>query len=121
MPKRNRSRSRTDEAVYLALIAAQQGWPQNKVNDELQSLIARNLDLVAPNAIDTFKSEFNKFANPRLNGYLAVISRLAKKVCDAQKAGGKLRYNHELSKFCNRAIKHSGGPGAAIKEIEAEL
>ena len=121
MPKRNRSRTRTEEAISLAMTATQQGWTQKRVDQELDGLIARNPDLIDSKAIETFKIEFYKFANPRLSGYLSTISRLANRTIDAQKAGGKLRYNHELSKFCNRALKHPGGPGAAIREIEAEL
>jgi hypothetical protein len=107
--------------MSLATIARQQGWTENKINDELKGLIARNPDLVEQKAIETFKLEFSKFADPRLNGFLTKISKLANKVIDAQEAGGKLRYNHELIKFCNRALRHPGGPGAAIEEIEAEL
>lgn len=121
MPKRNRSRTRTEEAVCLAVIATQQGWKQDRVDNELEDLIARNPDLIDVKARKTFKSEFYKFADPKLSGYLLTISKLANRVIDAQEAGGKLRYNHELSKFCNRALKHPLGPGAAIKEIEAEL
>lgn len=121
MPKRNRSRTRTEEALSLAVTATQQGWKQDRVDNELEGLIARNSDLIDVKARNTFKSEFYKFANPRLNGYLLTISKLADRAIDAQEAGGKLRYNHELSKFCNRALKHPEGPGAAIKDIEAEL
>lgn len=121
MSKRSRSKTRIEEAMLLAKTASQQGWPQKRVEQELDGLIARNTDLIDPKAIKTFKLEFYKLADPRLSGYLDTISRLANQAIDAQEAGGKLRYNHELSKFCNRALKHSGGPGAAIREIEAEL
>ena len=121
MSKCNRSRTRTEEALSLATTAAQQGWTQDRVDRELESSIARNLDLVELNAINTFKSEFYKFAHPRLNGFLPAIRRLADRAIDAQEPNGKRRFNHELSKFCNRALKHHAGLGVAIREIEAEL
>jgi hypothetical protein len=121
MPKRKRTRTRTEEALSLAVTSTQQGWNRKRVSDELEGLIARNSDLIDEKSIETFRSEFYRFADPRLNGFLPKIDGLAKRKIDAQEAGGKLRYNHELSKFCKRALDHPMGPEVAIREIESEL
>ena len=118
MPKRNRTRTRTNEATALAITVNQQGWTEDRIENELATLVARNPDLVDIKSIETFKLEFRKFANPRLAGHLSKLVALASRRIDEQDAGGKLRYNHELSKFCNIALKHPKGPGIAIKEIE---
>jgi hypothetical protein len=121
MPKRNRTRSRLEQFYNLALASHQRGWPEQLTARELEILIDKNVDLVEEKAKQTARREFWAMANPQLNGFLEPLYRLAERKMADEPPGTKLRINHEVKNFCDRAVKHPIGPGGTLREIEAEL
>jgi len=121
MPKRNRTRQRTDEFLALSLQAHQGGWSEERVAAEIEILLMKNPDLVDEAATNTARSEARLMAHPRLRPWIQNISDLAERIMAKEPAGTKKRYNHELRSICRHALEHPRGVGAALLGLESRL
>ena len=117
MPKRNRTQQRFDELFALAQQCHRAGLTETQSDDQFQSWVSQNPDLVDDKAITTARSEYRKMAHPRLSGSLPHIRALAQAIMDKEPAGTSLRFNHEFFKICRFARDHRVSVSAALREL----
>jgi hypothetical protein len=120
MPKRKLPNRRLDELYNLALNRHKLGWPADKFEAELESLVMKNAYLTDKKAKETYRDDGKRIANPQLNGWLALLRQAAEHRVASEPPGLTKRLYHVFLHYCTCAINHPDGPGATLKEIRLE-